>query len=196
MIRIWLPALLRRQPARLLGAATGVAIAVALLASLGAFLAHAKASMTGRAVRSVSVDWQVQVSPGRRPQPDRRLGRAHPRACWPARRVGFLQVPGLSTTTAGTTQTTGSAVILGLPSHYADTFPGEIRTLPPGRRRGPTRPADRLEPARRPRIAGHDPATRTHPGRGHRRRCRRPAAGELAVPEGRRASRRAAVRPT
>ena len=128
MIRIWLPALLRRQPARLLGAAIGVAIAVALLASLGAFLAHAKASMTGRAVRSVSVDWQVQVAPGGDPDKDRRAGGAHPDV--PASQtVGFTQVPGLSATTAGTTQTTGSAVVLGLPAGYAATFPGEIRTL-------------------------------------------------------------------
>jgi putative ABC transport system permease protein len=128
VIRIWLPALLRRQPARLLGAAIGVAIAVALLASLGAFLAHAKASMTSRAVRSVSVDWQVQVAASGDPAKVAALV-AHTPSVQVSRTVGFTQAPGLSATTGGTTQTTGSAVILGLPADYAATFPGEIRTL-------------------------------------------------------------------
>ncbi len=128
MIRIWLPALLRRQPARLLGAATGVAIAVALLASLGAFLASAKASMTSRAVRSVSVDWQVQVGPGSSPTTIASLV-AHAPDVRVADTIGFTQVPGISATTAGTTQTTGSGVVLGVPNSYAATFPGEIRTL-------------------------------------------------------------------
>ncbi len=128
MIRIWLPALLRRQPARLLGAAIGVAIAVALLASLGAFLAHAKASMTGRAVRSVSVDWQVQVAQGVGPAKTAALV-AHTSSVQASQTVGFTQVPGLSATTSGTTQTTGSGVVLGLPTAYAATFGGEIRTL-------------------------------------------------------------------
>ncbi|MCW2511963.1 MAG: putative lipoprotein transporter, permease component, partial [Mycobacterium sp.] len=52
----WLAALLRRRRARLFGAAAGVAIAVAMLASLGAFVAHSQATMTDRAVRGVAVD--------------------------------------------------------------------------------------------------------------------------------------------
>ncbi|MDT0261462.1 FtsX-like permease family protein [Jatrophihabitans lederbergiae] len=128
MIRIWLPALLRHQPARLLGAAAGVAIAVALLASLGAFLAHAKASMTGRAVRSVSVDWQVQTAAGTDPASVAALV-AHTPGVQASQTVGFTRVPGLSATTAGTTQTTGAGVVLGLPPTYQATFPGEIRSL-------------------------------------------------------------------
>ncbi|MDQ2797519.1 MAG: FtsX-like permease family protein [Actinomycetota bacterium] len=128
MIRIWLPALLRRQPARLLGAAAGVAIAVALLASLGAFLAHAKASMTGRAVRSVSVDWQVQATAGTEPATVAALV-AHTPGVQASETVGFIRVPGLSATTSGTTQSTGASVVLGLPASYQATFPGEIRSL-------------------------------------------------------------------
>ncbi|MGH8860854.1 MAG: FtsX-like permease family protein [Jatrophihabitantaceae bacterium] len=128
MIRIWLPALVRRQPARLIGAAIGVAIAVALLASLGAFLAHAKASMTSRAVRSVSVDWQVQVAPGADAAKSAALV-AHTPSVRVSLPVGFTQIPGLSATTAGTTQTTGSGVLLGIPPSYRATFPTEIRTL-------------------------------------------------------------------
>ena len=61
---IWVGGLLRRRPGRLLGTAAGIAVAVALLASLGAFLAHSQATMTDRAIRGVGVDWQVQVQPG------------------------------------------------------------------------------------------------------------------------------------
>jgi putative ABC transport system permease protein len=128
VIRIWLPALLRRQPVRLLGAATGVAIAVALLASLGAFLAHAKSSMTGRAVHAVSVDWQVEAAAGTDPATVKGLV-LHTPGVQAGQTVGFTHVPGLRATTAGTTQSTGAGVVLGVPTTYQTTFPGEIRTL-------------------------------------------------------------------
>ncbi|MCW2540950.1 MAG: hypothetical protein JWN95_2675 [Frankiales bacterium] len=63
MTGTWLWGLLRRQPLRLASAALGIAGAVALLASLGSFLAHSKATMTERALRTVAVDWQVQATP-------------------------------------------------------------------------------------------------------------------------------------
>jgi putative ABC transport system permease protein len=63
MIALWLCGLVRRRPLRLLATALGVAIAVALVASLGSFLTQSKATMTDRAVRDVAVDWQVQVQP-------------------------------------------------------------------------------------------------------------------------------------
>ena len=55
----WLRGLLTRRPGRLAAAAAGVAVAVALLASLGAFLAASKATMTRQSVADVAVDWQV-----------------------------------------------------------------------------------------------------------------------------------------
>jgi putative ABC transport system permease protein len=128
MIRIWLAGLLRRQPARLVAAAVGVAIAVTLLASLGAFLAHAKATMTSRAVASVPVDWQVQVAKGADPAKVAELVARTP-SVKASQTVGFTQVPGLTATTGGTTQSTGSGVVLGLPAGYQASFPGEIRTL-------------------------------------------------------------------
>src|SRR5438093_631580 len=54
----------RCRRAHLSMAAAGVGAAVALLASLGAFLVAAEASMTERAAAGVAVDWQVQVVPG------------------------------------------------------------------------------------------------------------------------------------
>jgi putative ABC transport system permease protein len=128
MIGIWLVGLLRRRPARLAGAALGIAIAVALLASLGSFLAHSKATMTKRAVQGVAVDWQVQVQPGADPAAVDRLvtGSAGVQAALP---VGFGQTSGLATTTGGSTQTTGPGVVLGLPANYRTTFPQMIRSL-------------------------------------------------------------------
>ena len=52
---------------RVAGTVAGVAIAVALLGSLGAFFAASKAQMTKRAVAGVTVDWQVQITPGTNP---------------------------------------------------------------------------------------------------------------------------------
>jgi putative ABC transport system permease protein len=114
MIRIWLYGLARRRTGQLGVAAAGVAVAVALLASLGAFLASSQASMTARAVRDVTVDWQVQVQPGA--DPAAVLGTVRAAAgTTQAVPVGFGRADGLSATTGSTTQTTGAAVVLGLP---------------------------------------------------------------------------------
>jgi putative ABC transport system permease protein len=128
MNRIWLHGLLRRRAGRLGMAAAGVAVAVALLASLGAFLASSQASMTARAVRDVPVDWQVQVQPGADPAAVLATVRATP-GTMAALPVGFGRADGLTATTGATTQTTGAAVVLGLPDSYRATFPGELRTL-------------------------------------------------------------------
>ncbi|MGH3523194.1 MAG: FtsX-like permease family protein, partial [Mycobacterium sp.] len=128
MIGTWMRGLLRRRAGRLVATALGVAIAVALLASLGAFLAASKGSMTARAVRGVAVDWQVQVQPGADPAAVLGTVRAAPgiRSAVP---VGYAQVAGLTATGGGTTETTGPGVVLGLPPGYRGDFPGEIRTL-------------------------------------------------------------------
>src|SRR5690348_5891638 len=128
MIRIWLAGLVRRRGGRLASAAGGVAVAVALLASLGAFLAHSKATMTARAVRGVSVDWQVQVKPGTDPASVAALVQ-HIAHVLTAARVDFAHTTGLAATTGGTTQITGPGLVLGLPSDYPSLFPGELRLL-------------------------------------------------------------------
>jgi putative ABC transport system permease protein len=128
VITIWLHGLVRRRAGRLGVAAAGVAIAVALLASLGAFLASSQASMTARAVRDVTVDWQVQVQPGADPAAVLDTVRTTP-GTQQAVPVGFGRADGLTATTGATTQTTGAAVVLGLPDTYRATFPGELRTL-------------------------------------------------------------------
>jgi putative ABC transport system permease protein len=128
MIRTWLAGLVRRRPARLAGAAVGIAIAVALLASLGSFLAHSKATMTARAAHGVSVDWQVQLQPGADGAATERLVRrsAGVQAVQP---VGYGSTSGFTATIGGSTQTTGPGVVLGIPNGYRGTFPQEIRSL-------------------------------------------------------------------
>ena len=54
----WARCLLKRRPVRLAGAVTGIAIAVALLGSLGAFFAASKSHMTRQAAAGVIVDWK------------------------------------------------------------------------------------------------------------------------------------------
>jgi putative ABC transport system permease protein len=106
----------------------GVAAAVALVACLGGFLAAAEASMTARAIRSVSVDWQVEVQPGA--QPATVLDTVHSApGVHAALPVGFAQSSGFVAQTGGSTQTTGPATVLGIPSNYREQFPDAIRTL-------------------------------------------------------------------
>lgn len=123
----WVHGLLRKRAARLTAVAAGIAVAVALLGSLGAFLAVSKATMTARAASGVAVDWQVEVRSGADPgavlgivRSAAGVGRALP--------VGFAQTTGFSAT-AGTTQTTGPGVVLGVPDDYASVFRGELRSL-------------------------------------------------------------------
>ncbi|MDQ1374817.1 MAG: putative transport system permease protein [Actinomycetota bacterium] len=124
----WVAALLRRRPLRILGAATGVALAVALLGSIGAFLGAAKADMTHRAVAQVAVDWQVEAQPGSDPAAVLSGVRAQ-HGVRQAVPVGMATTDGLEAVVGGTTQTTGSGAVVGLPAGYRVIFPGAIRTL-------------------------------------------------------------------
>ncbi|WP_189382577.1 FtsX-like permease family protein [Streptosporangium nondiastaticum] len=128
MIGIWLAGLLRRRGGRLLGVAAGVAMAVALLAALGGFLAATRATMTEQSVRGVTVDWQVQTVSGADPRAVLATVRNTPgtRAALP---VGYAGTSGLTATAGGTSQATGPGVVLGLPAGYGSVFPGELRVL-------------------------------------------------------------------
>jgi putative ABC transport system permease protein len=124
----WIRGQIRRRAGRVAATATGVAVAVALLASLGAFLAHSKSTMTQRSVANVPVDWQVEtMATGTAPQLLRSV-RAYPGVQY-ALPVEFGQVTSLQATTGGTQQTTGTGFILGIPDTYQATFPAVIRNL-------------------------------------------------------------------
>jgi putative ABC transport system permease protein len=125
---MWLWGLVKRRPVRLAGAVAGIAVAVALLGSLGAFFAASKAHMTRQAAVGVIVDWQVQLAPG-----SDLASAAHTIATAPgvvkSLPVGYAPATGFTAATAGTVQTTGPGQVIGLPPGYASAFPGEIRFL-------------------------------------------------------------------
>ena len=124
----WLRGLLARRRARLLSTAAGVAVGVALLASIGTFLSSTTAQMTQRAVARVPVDWQVQAQPGAKPADVLAQVKAYPsvRRALP---VQFAATTGLEATAGGSTQKTGPGKVLGLPAGYGAAFPGQLRTL-------------------------------------------------------------------
>ncbi|HEV7762798.1 MAG TPA: ABC transporter permease, partial [Acidimicrobiales bacterium] len=125
---IWLRGLLAARRGRLAATAAGVAVAVALLASLGVFLSASKATMTRRAIADVAVDWQVEAQPGTDPAAVVAAVADDP-GVTDAQTVGLADTTGLSAVTGPSTQTTGPGVVVGLPDDYRDAFPGELRTL-------------------------------------------------------------------
>ena len=60
----WLRGLLAHRPTRIIATALGVAVGVALIASIGTFLSSTTSKMTQRAIARVAVDWQVEGQPG------------------------------------------------------------------------------------------------------------------------------------
>jgi putative ABC transport system permease protein len=124
----WLRGLVARRPGRLVATAIGVAVGVALIASIGAFLSSTNAKMTTRAIARVPVDWQVEAQPGADPTRVQALV-AHFPGVKRALPVGFANTTGLRARTGGSVQSTGPGKVLGLPAGYAQAFPGELRTL-------------------------------------------------------------------
>jgi putative ABC transport system permease protein len=125
---MWLKGLMVKRSARLLGAIVGVAITVALLASLGAFITNSAASMTQRAIAEVPVDWQVLLAPGTNPADSAAVVRQTvPMTVLEP--VGYADVTGFTATTGGTVQTTGLGKVLGLSPDYRHVFPAEFRQL-------------------------------------------------------------------
>jgi putative ABC transport system permease protein len=124
----WLTGLVVRRPLGLLTAAVSIAVAVAFVASLGAFETQSRAALTTRAAASVPVDWQVQVTPqGRVASVARDVARLPDLRT--VQQVSFADVKGLRSTGAGGIRQTGSAYVVALPAAYAKAFPGELRHL-------------------------------------------------------------------
>jgi putative ABC transport system permease protein len=128
MMLVWVGGLVRRRAARMGATVVGVAVAVASVSLLGAFLAHSKSTMTSRSVANVAIDWQVEAAAGSNVAAVLKAVRHYPgvNAALP---VEFGQVTSLQATTGGTQQLTGSGYILGVPDSYAKTYPNVIRTL-------------------------------------------------------------------
>ena len=124
----WLRGLVAHRRSRLAATALGVAVGVALLASIGTFLSSTTSQMTKRAVDRVAVDWQVELRPGAKPAAVLAQVQRFPgvRQALP---VSFADTPGLEATTGGSTQKTGPGRVLGLLPGYARASPSELRLL-------------------------------------------------------------------
>jgi len=125
---IWLKGLLTHRRGRVLSTALGVAVGVALLASIGTFLSSTTSKMTSRAITRVPVDWQVEASKGSKAAAVLASVRKQP-GVTKAVPVSFAGTTGLTARSQGSTQQTGPGKVLGLPPGYAQTFPGQIRVL-------------------------------------------------------------------
>lgn len=128
MTYLWIMGLLFHRLMRLVGAGFGIAVAVALLASLGAFLASSTATMTERATSAVPIDWQVEAVPGA----DAAAIDAAIRKAAPIRaleQVFYALTDAFQATTGGTVQTTGPGKVMGFGPEYLVNFPKEVRLL-------------------------------------------------------------------
>ncbi len=128
MIYVWIRGLITRSPLRITGATTGIALAFALLASLGLFLAASSLSMTSRAVSGLPIDWQVEMVPtaNARTVEDAIRKSALISAL---HRVDYATIDGFVAQTGGTTQTTGPGKVIAFDAGYAAAFPQELRLL-------------------------------------------------------------------
>ncbi len=124
----WLIGLIRRRPLELVVAAVSIALTIAFVASLGAFVARSHAALTVRAASSVPVDWQVQVTPqGKVSAVAKQVRRlADVRA---VEQVSFAHVRSLQSTGAQGARSTGAAYVVSVSPDYARRFPGELRHL-------------------------------------------------------------------
>lgn len=125
---IWALGLLRRRLGRLTAVASAVALVVGMVGALGSFVVFARTDLTRRAERGTVVDWQVKLAPGVRV--DDALAGLRPRpGSRAAQVVGYGETTGLRSSTGGSVQATGTGVVVGLPTSYPETFPGQIRPL-------------------------------------------------------------------
>ena len=128
MIGLWLRGTLVGRTGRLIGSVAGLALTVALLASLGTFIASSAQTMARRAITNVPVDWQVLLAPT---ADAARVIDAVRQATAPAdlRSVGYADTAGLSAAPGNTTQTTGAGKVVGIEAGYSAAFPAQIHVI-------------------------------------------------------------------
>jgi putative ABC transport system permease protein len=128
VIGTWLLGIVRTRPARLIGMMVGVALGIALLASLGGFIDVSLRSMTRRALGNLPIDWQILLRTENSEEAVREIiSQTQPESM--ASIMTYADVPGLAARTENTTQTTGAASVLGVAAKYQKTFPTEISSM-------------------------------------------------------------------
>src|SRR5579871_4996606 len=128
MIAIWLRGLVKRRSGWLIGVVAGLALGVAILTDLGAFLASSAAGMTAKSIAALPIDWQIQLVNGADPA----TVLAAAGAAMPYDRhqtVLYADVDGFEAHSGGTVQTTGPGKAIGLALSYGQDFPGVMRPL-------------------------------------------------------------------
>ncbi|HUX12434.1 MAG TPA: FtsX-like permease family protein, partial [Spirochaetia bacterium] len=124
----WIRGVITHRAARLVAAMGGVAVTIALLATLGTFLANSSATMTSRAIAEVPVDWQIQLlTPAAESAVRAALAKTTPTPA--VEPVWYADVGGFTASTGGTVQTTGAGKVVGLPNSYLSTYPRIVRKL-------------------------------------------------------------------
>ena len=128
MIKAWIFGLMRHRGNAITLASFGVALSVALLATLGLFVAHSAGSMTTRAITNVAPYWQMQL-----------VGTTDPTNAFDAlkavvsdprsEQVDYADITGFTATTGGTVQSTGVGKVVGIAPDYFKTFQGQGRLL-------------------------------------------------------------------
>ena len=160
-----------------------MSVAVACLASLGAFFTASRASMTTDALGAVPVDWQVQLGP-------------HTHVAQALATV--RAAPGITVATPGVVRDDAGAHVAHRRHHAHDRFrrgprfAGRVRDHLPGggtpaRGRDVGRAAgaaDRGQSRRRHGVDRHDRARRADARADPRGRCGRPAGRRSALPDG------------
>ncbi len=128
MIGLWLKGLIAHRTARVAGTTLGIALAVALILSLGAFLTSSSLSMTARAAAAVPIDWQVELVPSADANAVRdAIGKAA--RVKALHTVHFAQSDGFVAATGSTTQMTGPGKVIAFDANYLKDFPREVRLL-------------------------------------------------------------------
>lgn len=125
---LWFKGLLSSRAGRLLGAILGIAITVALLATIAAFTVSSAATMTARAIASIPVDWQIQLAPNTDPKTViNALGQSTSYTA--LQQINYADSIGFSASTNNTVQTTGAGKVLGINPQYRQDFPTQLRPL-------------------------------------------------------------------
>ena len=125
---LWISGLIRGRTTRLAGAALGIAVTVGLLGALSSFLVSSAATMTARAIKSVPIDWQIELVPSANKEDIQNALHSSP-AVKDLSEVDFAKVDGFEATTGGTVQTTGPGKVIAFAAGYHKLFPKEVRSL-------------------------------------------------------------------
>ena len=128
MTKDWIWGVIRFRGTSLAAAGSGVALAVALLATLGLFVSHSASTMTARAISTIAPDWQVKLTG----TVDVDQTMSSIKETVPAdvlQVVDYADVKSFTGNLGGTVQTTGTGKVVGIKTGYAKDFPRQMRLL-------------------------------------------------------------------